>query len=342
MKWIYDLSYDELKNDILQLRMPAYSVNQISSWLYRRSNPGIDHWTDIAKKNREILKKKFDTRLDEIVDSRTDGQGTVKFLIRMRDGQAIESVLMKEKEHYTCCLSSQIGCSLGCVFCATGQMGFVRNLSSGEIISQLLLMKMYLGNYKGKMNIVFMGMGEALLNYENLSRALKIIVSETGMGISPRNITLSTAGILEKIKLFERNFPRIKISFSLNAPDEETRKKLMPVSRREKLADILEYFRKVDRKYRMTVEYVLIQGLNDTPENARSVCRLLRGISCKINVIPYNAIAMSEFRSPEENAIEAFAGIVRSQGYTVLVRWSKGRDIQSACGQLVVRGYRRY
>jgi 23S rRNA (adenine2503-C2)-methyltransferase len=337
MKWIYDLSFDELADDIFQLRLTRYAVDQIFSWLYRKINPDIDFWTNIAKKNREILKKMYDTRLDKIMAVRTDDQGTKKFLLRLRDGQAIESVLMKEKEHYTCCLSSQVGCSLNCAFCATGKMGFIRDLSSGEILTQLLLMKKYLGNYRGKLNIVFMGMGEPLLNYENLSKALGIITSETGMGISPRNITLSTAGILEKIKQFDRDFPRIKFSFSLNAPDDETRKKLMPVSRRENLDKILEYFRKARRKYRMTVEYVLIRGLNDSRENALSVARLLKGIPCKINIIPYNSVETCKFNSPDENIVNEFADILYSKGYTVLVRWSKGRDIKSACGQLAAK-----
>lgn len=336
MKWIYDLSYEELENDVLKLHLSKYSVDQIFLWLYRKINPVIDSWSNIAKKNREILKAMFDTRLDRIVDIRTDDHGTLKFLLRMRDGQMIESVLMKEKEHHTCCISSQVGCSLNCVFCATGKMGFVRNLSAGEILSQLLLMKKHLGDFNGKLNIVFMGMGEPLLNYENISKALRIIISEVGMGISPRNITLSTAGVLEKIKLFERSFPRIKISFSLNAPDEYIRKKLMPISRRENLTEILEYFRKVRRKYRITIEYVLIEGVNDSLENARSVARLLKGISCKINIIPFNFIEKCGFNSPDEKNVTAFSDVLRSEGYTVLVRWSKGRDIRSACGQLAV------
>jgi 23S rRNA (adenine2503-C2)-methyltransferase len=336
MKWIYNLSYDELKNDLLKINLVHYSPDQIFYWLYRKEISEIDSWTNIQKKNRGILQKMYDTQLNKIIDIKSDHQGTKKILIQMNDGQKIESVLIKEKDHYTFCLSSQVGCPLNCDFCATGKMGFIRNLSSGEILSQLLLLKKQIGHYKGKLNIVFMGMGEPLLNYENLSKALEIISAQQGMGISPRNITLSTAGILEKIILFERNFPSIKISFSLNAPDEDSRKNLMPVSQKENLYDILDYFRKVRRKHRITFVYILLQGVNDSIENAQSVTHLLRGIVCKINLIPYNTIETNHFKTPDKKAVNDFADFLHSKGFTVLVRWSKGREIKSACGQLAV------
>ncbi len=338
MKWIYDLTYDQLKEEITALGLKTFTVDQVFQWLYEKNNQDINTWSNIAKTNRAVLADQYDTVLDNIVGYDEDDQGTQKFLFELKDRRQVESVLIKEKDHYTFCISSQVGCALRCQFCATGRMGFHRNLTPGEILSQILALKKELTGYTGKLNIVFMGMGEPLLNYENLKQALEIITHEKGIAISPRNITLSTAGILEKLRLFETDFPRVKISFSLNAPESGLRETLMPISRKEKLEKILEYFRgaAAGRKHRITFEYVLLKGVNDSPEDAMKIVKLLHGIPCKINLIPYNKIERLAFETPEPGSVEAFGDFLHSKGFTVIIRWSKGRGIQSACGQLAI------
>ena len=336
MKWIYDLAYGQLKEEILAIGLKKFAADQMFQWLYEKNTRDINAWTNISKTAREMLIKKYDTSLNQTVNIKEDQEGTKKFLFELADNQRIESVLIKEKDHYTFCISTQVGCPLNCRFCATGKMGLKRNLGPGEILSQILSLKNQLHPYKGKLNLVFMGMGEPLLNYENLKQALETITSEQGMGISPRNITVSTAGILKQIRQFETDFPRAKISFSLNAPNASLRETLMPVSKKEKLFEILDYFRRTarDRKHRITFEYVLLKGVNDSLAHAREIVKLLHGIPCKVNLIPYNPIKGTDFETPGPDRVEAFSHHLYSAGYTVVVRWSKGKDIQSACGQL--------
>lgn len=338
MKWIYDLTYDQLKEEITALGLKKFSVDQVFQWLYEKNTQDINAWSNIAKTNQTILIEEYDTVLDNVIGYDEDGQGTQKFLFELKDHRQVESVLIKEKDHYTFCISSQVGCALRCQFCATGRMGFHRNLTPGEILSQVLALKKELTGYTGKINLVFMGMGEPLLNYENLKQALEIITHEKGIGISPRNITISTAGILETLRLFDHDFPRVKISFSLNAPDSSLRETLMPISKTEKLEEILEYFRgtAAGRKHRITFEYVLLKGVNDSPDDAMKIVKLLHGIPSKINLIPYNKNKDLAFETPEPGAVEAFGDFLHSKGFTVIIRWSKGRDIQSACGQLAI------
>lgn len=332
------MTYEQLKEEITTEGIKKFTADQIFQWLYQKNVQDIFTWTNISKSNQQFLAKKYDTTLNKIIDKRVDQEGTKKILSELSDKYRIESVLIKEKDHYTFCISTQVGCALNCSFCATGRMGFKRNLSAGEILSQILSLEKEIPGYNGKLNIVLMGMGEPLLNYENLKPALEIITSEKGIGISPRNITLSTAGILEQLRRFEKDFPRMKISFSLNAPDNIIREALMPISRKEKLAEILNYFRATSayRKHRVTFEYVLIRGVNDSPDQARLVANLLREIPCKINLIPYNVNKEQalDFETPLPEEVELFSNYLHSRGFTVITRWSKGREIKSACGQL--------
>ncbi|HLP49115.1 MAG TPA: 23S rRNA (adenine(2503)-C(2))-methyltransferase RlmN [Candidatus Kapabacteria bacterium] len=338
MKWIYDLTYEQLKEEITAAGIKKFTVDQVFQWLYQKNVQDIFAWTNISKTNQHILARKFDTSLNKIITKIEDQQGTKKILFELPDQYRIESVLIKEKDHYTFCISTQVGCALNCRFCATGRMGFKRNLTPGEILSQVLSLEKEIPGYTGKLNIVLMGMGEPLLNYENLKQALEIITSEKAIGISPRNITLSTSGILEHLRRFEIDFPRMKISFSLNAPDALIREALMPISRKEQLSEILHYFRATasSRKHRVTFEYVLIRGINDSPDQARLTADLLRGIPCKINLIPYNVNKdlPVDFETPTPEEVELFSDYLHSRGFTVITRWSKGKEIKSACGQL--------
>jgi len=338
MKWIYDLSVDRLKEEMNAVNIKKFVADQIFSWIYAKNIQDITQWTNISKTNRQILANLYDTTLDTILKINEGPGGTKKILVELRDKHKIEAVLIKEQPHYTFCISTQVGCPLKCQFCATGRMGFKRNLSPGEIVSQVLLLKKQLRDYKGKINIVLMGMGEPLLNYDNLKTALGIITSDKGIAIAPRHICLSTAGVLTEMMRLETDFPKIKLSFSLNAPDSALREQLMPISHKEPLDKILEYFRatKRKRKFRVTFEYVLIKGINDSLADAQKVAALVRGIPCKINLIPYNECGASRFETPGKQAVDAFSDYLYSKGYTVIVRWSKGKEIKSACGQLAV------
>jgi len=332
--WVYDVPLDGLREHILQSGMAPYTADQIFEWVYQKFEPTIDSWSNISKINRLALKEWLETGLLNVVEETRDSQGTKKFLIELDDGNRIESVLIPEKHHYTFCLSTQVGCPLGCAFCATGRMGFVRDLSAGEILVQILIMRRAIPEYCGKKNIVFMGMGEPLLNYSNLKNALEILTSQGGMAVSPRNITVSTAGIIANLQRFERDFPNVKISVSLNAPNGDIRQRLMPVTNRNGLEDLIRYLRGKRRRHRITFEYVLLAGINDGPAAVSQIAEMLRGIPCKINIIPYNKTDGNDFCAPDAEVIGAFSDLLHQKGYTVMVRWSKGSGIRSACGQL--------
>ncbi len=331
---IFDISRARLKEIVKKNGMNSFISDQIYMWIYKKRKYKSDEWLNISKKNRALLSKLFFTdpgQPEKILGDKRDAQ---KLLLKLKDGFKIEAVIIREKNHYTFCLSSQVGCPLACKFCATGKMGYKRDLSMGEIVSQVLILRDAVGEYSGKLNLVFMGMGEPLLNYENLKRSLIQITDIDGIGISPRNITVSTSGILENLMLLENDFPNVKVSFSLNASSSEMRKELMPISRKEKLENLLAHFRKKERKHRITFEYVLIKGINDSIKDADNIFSMLNGISCKINIIPYNENDAITYMSPGAKTVDEFAEYLAKKNFTVMVRWSKGRDIKSACGQL--------
>jgi len=334
--WILERNLTELQEELHAAGFRDYTARQIFQWLYQKNNQDPSTWSNINKKDREKLAGLYDWNCGPVLSCQSDDQGTLKLLIGLADGLKIETVLIREKDYYTFCLSTQVGCALACRFCATGTMGLRRNLSAGEIVSQVLTLKKELGDYSGKLNLVFMGMGEPLLNYENLNLALQRIVAADAFNISPRHITVSTVGILENLKKLERDFPQVRIAFSLNAPDDDLRVRLMPISQRESLDSLLAHFRGRKSRQRLTCEYVLLKGVNDSPVQARDLVRLLRGIPAKVNLIPYNENPSLPFQRPDEEAVENFRGELVRRGLTVITRWSKGQSIASACGQLAI------
>jgi 23S rRNA (adenine2503-C2)-methyltransferase len=334
--WILDRQLSELKEELRVAGFRDYTAGQVFQWLYQKNSQDPAAWSNIGKADREKLSGLYEWNCRPVLSVQNDDQGTRKLLIGLADGQKIETVLIREKDHYTFCLSTQVGCALACRFCATGTMGFRRNLSAGEIVSQVLTLKKELMDYAGKLNLVFMGMGEPLLNYENLSLALQRIIASDGFNISPRHVTVSTVGILGNLKKLEHDFPQVKIAFSLNAPSNDLRAELMPVAQRENLNSLLAYFKEKKRRQRITCEYVLLRGVNDAPTQARELVRLLHGIPAKINLIPYNENPALPFKRPDEATVEKFRSELVKRGLTVITRWSKGRNIRSACGQLAV------
>jgi 23S rRNA (adenine2503-C2)-methyltransferase len=297
--------------------------------------------TDIALGLRQKLTENFCIESPTIEKVQKSVDGSRKYAFYLHDGHYVESVLIPERNHYTLCISSQVGCAQGCKFCLTARQGLIRNLGHDEIVSQVQLV---LGDIQQEKNmpltnIVFMGMGEPLANYNNVKTAIDILInSKYGFQFSMRKITLSTCGIVPNMIRFSQEIP-VLLAISLNATDNETRSMLMPVNRKYPIEKLIEACQNYPlRSGRMlTIEYVLLKNINDDIKNANRLCQLLRGTRSKINLIPYNAHEMCEFECPDESSIEEFQKILIKNNYTVMIRKSKGSDISAACGQLLYK-----
>jgi 23S rRNA (adenine2503-C2)-methyltransferase len=311
-----------------------YRAAQVYQWLARRLAGSLEEMTNLPRSLKESLARRAVIRDPEITEVRRGEEGTAKFALAYPDGAVVEAVAMPMEGHTTLCLSSQAGCAVGCVFCVTGVLGAGRNLSGGEIFGQYRAIMRHEGLVGTSVNVVFMGMGEPLLNLPGVTRAVELL-SET---VSPRRITVSTSGIvpgLAKLAALER---RPKLAVSLNATTQEQRERLMPIAARWTLAELLDALRSfpLERGRRITFEYVMLAGINDSLDDARRLPRLLRGIPCKVNLIPLNPDEryLAGFAAPDEETISAFAGVLAAAHVNVTVRWSKGRDVVAACGQL--------
>jgi len=311
-----------------------YRTHQLYAWLTRRLAAGLDDMTDLPRALRAALAERAVVADPEIVDVRRGPDGTVKYALAYPDGPLVEAVAMPMEGHTTLCLSSQAGCAVGCVFCVTGVLGAGRNLTGGEIFGQYRAIMRGEGLVGASVNVVFMGMGEPLLNLPGVTRAVELL-AET---VSPRRITVSTSGIvpgLARLAALER---RPKLAVSLNATTQEQRERLMPIAARWPLDELLAALRAfpLERGRRITFEYVMLAGINDSLDDARRLPRLLRGIPCKVNLIPLNPDEryLGGLSAPDEATISAFAGVLAAAHMNVTVRWSKGRDVAAACGQL--------
>lgn len=314
----------------------SFRADQILKWVYLRMVESFDQMTDLRKDFRSLLAENFIVQRTPILKIQTAGDGTRKFLFGLEDGNTVESVLIPERNHYTLCVSSQVGCALGCRFCVTGQGGLVRNLSRAEIINQVWEIRRQLENPAQLTNLVFMGMGEPLANYQALVSAIEALTnSDWGMKFAARRITVSTAGLVPRIPDLGRD-TRVNLAVSLNAVDDDTRSRLMPINRTYPLADLLEACRQfpLPSGRKITFEYILIKGLNDSVDHARRLAKLLAPLKAKINLIPFNPSNASAFERPSEVSIQAFQAVLLGKHYTSVVRYSKGLDIMAACGQL--------
>ncbi|HSR37182.1 MAG TPA: 23S rRNA (adenine(2503)-C(2))-methyltransferase RlmN [Desulfurivibrionaceae bacterium] len=322
--------------------LKPFRAGQIFAWLYRPGIRGFDQMTDIAKEVRaQLAEVAMVSRLD-VAKEEHSADGTVKFGLRLADGEIIESVLIPEEERHTLCVSSQVGCAMGCGFCLTGTMGFTRNLTPSEIVGQVNAASDWLAAH-GKPprvnNLVFMGMGEPLLNFDNLITALRILMEQRGHDFSGRRITVSTCGIVPKMRLLGEAVP-VNLAISLHAADDAIRDQLMPVNKTyplDQLLDACQEFPLPPRR-RIMMEYILIKDLNDSPTQAKKLIKRLHGIRCKINLLPYNENEVFPFERPPEERVFAFQKTLRDAGITTLVRTSRGSDISAACGQLAVQG----
>ena len=331
-----NLTLEELKGWAAQWGLEPYRGDQVFRWIFMPGVETFDQMTNIAKRWRDRLNEMATLSRLEIQATETSRDGTRKFLFGLEDGERIESVLIPEKGHYTLCISSQVGCAQQCRFCYTGRMGFRRDLKAAEIVNQVLAVRAALpAGDRPLTNVVLMGMGEPLANFENTLKALSILLSPQGLQLSPRHLTLSTAGLIPQMDLLGRSSP-VNLAVSLNAADDATRDQLMPVNRRYPIPALIEACRRypLSPRKRITFEYILIQGVNNSPASARLLSERLQGIKAKINLIPFNPHQGIDFRPPAEKHIAAFQDVLIQRHFTVMVRRSKGADISAACGQL--------
>ncbi|MCL4457254.1 MAG: 23S rRNA (adenine(2503)-C(2))-methyltransferase RlmN [Nitrospirae bacterium] len=327
------LSKQELEAFIEELGLPAFRAKQILHWIYEKYAQSIQDITELSKDLREKLSEKAYISNLGLLDRQISKDGTEKFLFGLEDGETIESVLISDEDRLTLCISSQIGCAMRCRFCLTGKMGLKRNLDAHEIVDQIISANRIIKPRKIT-NIVFMGMGEPLANFDNVTNALWRITEL--MNISPKRITLSTSGIAPKILEFPKKAPMVNLAISLNATTDEVRDYIMPVNKTYPLKVLLEACRKfpLPTRRRITFEYVMLKGMNDTPEDAKRLVKLLKGIPSKVNLIPFNPYEGSEFKRPDDESVLRFQNILIEGQLTALIRKSKGQDISAACGQL--------
>jgi len=320
------------------LGQPAFRGRQILSWIYRPGITDFAQMTNLAKDFRALLTERacmsrFDTPLVQ-----RSADGTVKLGFRCEDGALIESVLIPDEDRQTLCVSSQVGCAMGCAFCLTGALGFRRNLTTAEMVNQVSGVRDWLldeGREEKLTNLVFMGMGEPLANLKNLLDALAILLDQRALDFSARRVTVSTCGLVPQMLELGRR-TEVNLAISLHAPDDVTRAHLMPVNRRWPLAELLEACREFPKKKRQRImfEYTLLEGINDSDEQARQLARLLHGIPCKINLLSVNEAPGIPYRGPGMERVLAFQRILRAQHFPVFIRQSRGADIAAACGQL--------
>lgn len=327
---------------VQRLGFPAFRGKQIHHWLYQQGATSFDEMANLPRAVRERLGEEARVGGVNLEESVEGSDGSTKVLWRLDDGQGVEGVLMPDENRWTLCVSSQAGCALGCRFCVTGDGGFRRDLTTGEIVSQALQARRWLAKRDEPLtNLVFMGMGEPLLNFDAVVAALRLVISPQAMKLASRRMTVSTAGLIDRIRDLADEGLGVKLAVSLNATDQETRESIMPIAKANPLPDLLDacrYFQKSSpNKHQITFEYVLLDGVNDSLDHARALVRLVSGVSCKLNLIPLNPDPRLPFKRPSEERVEAFRAYLLAKNFPVAVRFSKGLDVNAACGQLALR-----
>lgn len=328
---LYGKTLEELSAVAREASLPPYAAKQIAGWLYRRGAPEISGMTDLSLSSRSILEKEFETGLTPPSSVAAGSDGTRKYLFPVSNSRFIETAYIPDRDRATVCLSVQSGCRMGCRFCMTARQGFQGNLTTNEILNQFRS----LPEHALLTNIVFMGMGEPLDNLDEVLRSLDILTSEWGYAWSPTRITVSTIGITGKIEEFLSK-SRCHLAVSLHSPFDEERQRLMPAQKAHPVKEILDTIKGFDfgRQRRVSFEYIVFRGLNDTPAHVKELARILNGIRCRINLIRFHAIPGSEFSSPGLSEMEAFRDSLAAKGITTTIRASRGQDINAACGLL--------
>ncbi len=317
----------------------AFRARQLMKWIYQRRVGDFAQMTDLGKVLRQRLSETAEVRLPRIIADRVSVDGTRKWLLAVPGGSAIETVFIPETDRGTLCVSSQVGCSLNCTFCATARQGYNRNLSTGEIIAQLVIADRLLSADAGERvitNVVMMGMGEPLLNYESVVSAMRLMVDDLGFGLSRRRVTLSTAGVVPGIDRLASDCP-VSLAVSLHAPTDELRTSIVPLNRKYDIATLLDACKRYlagDNRRRITFEYVMLKGVNDGDRHARELVRLLQGVPAKVNLIPFNPSPGIDYECSDSRTIDRFRERLLAAGIMTITRKTRGDDIDAACGQL--------
>ncbi|HEX3704870.1 MAG TPA: 23S rRNA (adenine(2503)-C(2))-methyltransferase RlmN [Vicinamibacterales bacterium] len=341
--YVAELERPALEAALAERGHARFRARQIFHWIYQRGVTDLDAMTDLPRELRTDLAGALVLATPALVARERSADGTEKFLIRLADGRQIESVFIPDTPAMTFCVSTQVGCAMACAFCLTGRMGLARNLTAGEIVGQVRVLVSALDMHQTPFNIVLMGMGEPLHNYDETMKALRILADDQGLAVHPRRVTLSTVGLLPALERLAREPIMPNLAVSLHAPTDVQRSALVPLNARYGVQEIIDACKRfpVRKRSRITFEYVLLAGVNDAPEDARRLARLLAGMKAKVNVIPLNAAAGIPFDRPSDEAIDRFARILAERHVIVSVRKSRGRDIRAACGQLIVEGQRK-
>ena len=334
------LERQEIADFVESLGHKRFHATQIYRWIWKRGVTAFAEMTDLSRALRELLEERATISTPASVTQAVSQDGTQKFALRLGDGKQIESVFIPDTPAQTFCISTQVGCAMGCAFCLTGKMGLVRHLSAGEIAGQVRVLAEALALRGSRFNIVLMGMGEPLHNYDSTMKALRMLNDEEGLAINPRRVTLSTVGLVPMLDKLAAEPLMPNLAVSLHATTEEQRAAIVPPTKKYSLHDIIEACKRfpVSKRGRITFEYVLLEGVNDSPEDARRLVKLLAGVKAKVNLIPLNAAAGIPFDRPSDARVSRFAKILASKDLGVSVRKSRGRDIRAACGQLILEG----
>ena len=328
---LFGKTLEELKDLSVKLGLPSFTGRQLAEWLYKKEVSSFEEMTNLSLKARALLKENYDTGIISPTDVQVSVDGTKKYLFPALEGKFIETAYIPDGKRHTVCVSSQVGCKMGCLFCMTGKQGFQGNLSSGEILNQYRSIP----EWRSITNLVYMGMGEPLDNLEEVLKSLEVLTSDWGFALSPRRITVSTIGITPAMLEF-LNRSNAHLAVSLHTPFEEERRKLMPVQQVYSLKEVLKEIKSWDfgRQRRVSFEYILFKGFNDSVSHVNELSRILHGIRCRINLIRFHPIPDTPLESPSEASIVAFREKLNAKGITTTIRASRGQDIWAACGLL--------
>lgn len=339
MESIYGYTMENLAKEMVELGQKSFRATQLYGWLYQKRVKDIDAMSDISLSFREVLKEKYTMNMPTIIRQQVSYDGTVKLLLEFEDKMSVETVLMRYDYGNAVCVSSQVGCNMGCKFCASGLIKKQRDLKAAEMVAQVMKIQEYLdeeGKGERVSHVVIMGSGEPFDNYDNVMNFIKIINEQKGLAIGARRITVSTSGIPEKIIKYSKEGIQVNLAISLHASNNETRNKIMPVNKAFPLEVLFDAIRQYETnsKRRVTIEYILLKGLNDSLKNASELATLLKGTFAYVNLIPYNEVSENEFRRSDKDSVRAFYEELKRIGVNVTIRKEFGSDIDAACGQL--------
>ena len=333
---IKSLTMEELKDFVKELGLESYRAKQIAQWLYKKRVSSFEEMTNLSKEVRKLLSEKAELHPLKLVKVEESSDGTRKYLFELRDGNRIESVFIPERGWNTICVSTQVGCPIGCKFCLTAKDGFTRNLTPSEIVEQYIAVQRDVGEERRISNVVFMGMGEPLLNFDNVKKAVEIMTNKDMLDLSTRKLTISTVGIVPGIERMAKEMNRVKLAVSLHATTDEVRNYLVPVNRKYPISRIMEVLRKypADNNRRIMIEYVMLKDVNDSLEDAKRLAKMVKGLPVKVNLIPFNPYPGAPFEPTPREKIEEFQKVLWDRNIAAFIRESRGQDISAACGML--------